>query len=116
MIGEAAEQGADVQPDHRQPGRALPTTTERHPSAQRTHHRHHASVTQTLGDGRTMGSYSLGQGQLNSAASTRFDDLLVQKIEKLQADYALKLQDALGSSKAARDNLRYSAPTAARPR
>jgi methyl-accepting chemotaxis protein len=60
-----------------------------------------AQVTQTLGDGRTMGSYSLGQGQLNSAASTRFDDLL-QKLEKLQADYALKLQDALGNSASAR--------------
>ena len=43
----------------------------------------------------------------NSSSSTRFDELLVQ-IEKLQAEYGLKLQDALGSSKAARDSL--SAP------
>ncbi len=62
------------------------------------------SVTQTLGEGRAMGSYSLGQGFLNSSSSTRFDELLVQ-IEKLQAEYALKLQDALGSSNAARESL-----------
>lgn len=66
------------------------------------------SVTQTLGEGRAMGSYSLGQGFLNSSSSTRFDELLVQ-IEKLQAEYGLKLQDALGSSKAARDNLSTAA-------
>ncbi|MBP4001705.1 methyl-accepting chemotaxis protein [Pseudomonas koreensis] len=65
------------------------------------------AVTQALGEGRAMGSYSLGQGFLNSSSSTRFDELLVQ-IEKLQAEYGLKLQDALGSSKAARDSL--SAP------
>jgi methyl-accepting chemotaxis protein len=57
-------------------------------------------VTQTLGDGRAMGAYSLGQGFLNSSSSTRFDELL-QQLEKLQAEYGLKLQDALGSSKAA---------------
>jgi methyl-accepting chemotaxis protein len=62
------------------------------------------AVTQTLGEGRAMGSYSLGQGFLNSASSTRFDELLAQ-IEKLQAEYGLKLQDALGSSKAARETL-----------
>ncbi len=65
-------------------------------------------VTQTLGEGRAMGAYSLGQGFLNSASSTRFDELLVQ-IEKLQAEYALKLQDALGASKAAREGLEPSA-------
>ena len=57
-------------------------------------------VTQTLGEGRAMGAYSLGQGFLNSSSSTRFDELL-QQLEKLQAEYALKLQDVLGSSKAA---------------
>ncbi|HCS43371.1 MAG TPA: methyl-accepting chemotaxis protein, partial [Pseudomonas sp.] len=61
-------------------------------------------VTQTLGDGRAMGAYSLGQGFLNSSSSTRFDELLAQ-IEKLQAEYGLKLQDALGSSTAARETL-----------
>ncbi|UNM20920.1 methyl-accepting chemotaxis protein [Pseudomonas sp. ArH3a] len=57
-------------------------------------------VTQTLGEGRAMGAYSLGQGFLNSSSSTRFDELL-QQVEKLQAEYALKLQDALGGSGAA---------------
>ncbi|WP_423749292.1 hypothetical protein [Pseudomonas sp. VD9] len=47
-----------------------------------------------------MGAYSLGQGFLNSSSSTRFDELL-QQLEKLHAEYALKLQDALGSSQAA---------------
>ncbi len=62
------------------------------------------AVTQTLGEGRAIGSYSLGQGFLNSSSSTRFDELLAQ-IEKLQAEYALKLADALDSSKAARAGL-----------
>jgi methyl-accepting chemotaxis protein len=57
-------------------------------------------VTQILGEGRAMGAYSLGQGFLNSSSSTRFDELL-QQLEKLQAEYGLKLQDALGASKAA---------------
>jgi len=57
-------------------------------------------VTQTLGEGRAMGAYSLGQGFLNSSSSTRVDELL-QQLEKIQAEYGLKLQDALGSSKAA---------------
>lgn len=61
-------------------------------------------VTQILGEGRAMGAFSLGQGFLNSSSSTRFDELLVQ-IEKLQAEYGLKLQDALGSSRAAHDAL-----------
>jgi methyl-accepting chemotaxis protein len=62
------------------------------------------AVTQTLGEGRAIGSYSLGQGFLNSSSSTRFDELLAQ-IEKLQAEYALKLTDALDSSQAARAGL-----------
>ncbi|MFW9082298.1 methyl-accepting chemotaxis protein [Pseudomonas sp. P2757] len=66
------------------------------------------AITQALGEGRAMGSYSLGQGFLNSSSSTRFDELLVQ-IEKLQAEYALKLQDALGSSTAARESLSTAA-------
>ena len=57
-------------------------------------------VTQTLGEGRAMGAYSLGQGFLNSSSSTRFDELL-QQLEKLQAEYGLKLHDALGASKPA---------------
>ena len=61
-------------------------------------------VTQTLGEGRAMGAYSLGQGFLNSSSSTRFDELL-QQLEKLQAEYGLKVQDALDSSKAAHGSL-----------
>ncbi|MGY2376872.1 methyl-accepting chemotaxis protein [Pseudomonas sp. SDO524_S393] len=57
-------------------------------------------VTQALGEGRAMGAYSLGQGFLNSSSSTRFDELL-QQLEKLHAEYALKLQDALSASQAA---------------
>ncbi len=54
-------------------------------------------VTQAIGEGREMGSYSLGQGFLNSAASNRFEELQA-KLDKLQADYALKVEDALGAS------------------
>ncbi|SUD33431.1 putative methyl-accepting chemotaxis protein [Pseudomonas fluorescens] len=61
-------------------------------------------VTQTLGEGRAMGAYSLGQGFLDSSSSTRFDELL-QQLEKLHAEYGLKVQDALGSSKAAQGSL-----------
>ncbi|PRA21762.1 methyl-accepting chemotaxis protein [Pseudomonas poae] len=61
-------------------------------------------VTQTLGEGRAMGAYSLGQGFLNSSSSTRFDELL-QQLEKLQSEYGLKLQDALGASNAAKASL-----------
>jgi methyl-accepting chemotaxis protein len=61
-------------------------------------------ITQVLGEGRAMGASSLGQGFLNSASSNRFDELLGQ-IEKLQAEYGLKLQDATNSSKAAAQTL-----------
>ncbi|RZI27903.1 methyl-accepting chemotaxis protein [Pseudomonas sp. 770NI] len=57
-------------------------------------------VTQALGEGRAMGAYSLGQGFINSSSSTRFDELL-QQLEKLHGEYGLKLQDAVGASKAA---------------
>ncbi|MGH8466890.1 MAG: methyl-accepting chemotaxis protein, partial [Pseudomonas sp.] len=53
-------------------------------------------VTQTLGEGRAMGAYSLGQGFLNSSSSSRFEDLL-QRLDKLAADYALRLEDALAT-------------------
>ncbi|MDT8907428.1 methyl-accepting chemotaxis protein [Pseudomonas prosekii] len=58
------------------------------------------NVTQILGEGRALGASSLGLGFLNSSSSTRFDEWLAQ-VEKLQGEYDLKLQDALGSSKAA---------------
>ncbi|KWV74867.1 methyl-accepting chemotaxis protein [Pseudomonas sp. A006] len=65
-------------------------------------------VTQALGEGRAMGAYSLGQGFINSSSSTRFDELL-QQLEKLHGEYGLKLQDALGASKAAHAALEVSA-------
>ncbi|MHC2145679.1 methyl-accepting chemotaxis protein [Pseudomonas sp. 210_17 TE3656] len=61
-------------------------------------------VTQTLGEGRTMGAYSLGQGFLNSAVSTRFEDLL-QRLDKLAANYALRVQDALATEPGAQARL-----------
>nr|WP_223569751.1 methyl-accepting chemotaxis protein [Pseudomonas sp. BF-R-26] len=61
-------------------------------------------ITQTIGKGRAMGASSLGQGFLLSSASSRFDELL-QQLEKLQGEYDLRLQDAFGASKSARDAL-----------
>jgi methyl-accepting chemotaxis protein len=61
-------------------------------------------VAATLSEGRVVGSYSLAQGFLNSAASTLFDDLLLE-LEKLHASYGLALQEALGSSPQARSAL-----------
>nr|WP_282615517.1 methyl-accepting chemotaxis protein [Pseudomonas violetae] len=90
IIASQAGLSRDTQSDMRQLTELITTVTP--------------SVTQLLGDGRAMGAFSLGQGFLNSASSTRFDELLAQ-IEKLQGEYGLKLQDALGSSKAARESL-----------
>lgn len=61
-------------------------------------------VTQALGEGRAMGAYSLGQGFLNSSSSTRFEELL-QALDKLAADYAIKVQDALGTEPRAKASL-----------
>ena len=61
-------------------------------------------VTQALGEGRSMGSYSLAQGFINSTASTRFEDLLLQ-LEKLSADYGMKLQEALSADRQAEARL-----------
>ncbi|XDY93887.1 methyl-accepting chemotaxis protein [Pseudomonas benzenivorans] len=58
-------------------------------------------VTEPLRDGRATGAYSLGQGFLNSAASTQFDELLLE-LEKVHAEYGLNLQDALSASPGAR--------------
>ena len=61
-------------------------------------------VTAPLSEGRALGSYSLAQGFLNSAASTQFDDLLLE-LEKRYAEYGLNVQEALRSSPAARQAL-----------
>ncbi|MBT8766288.1 methyl-accepting chemotaxis protein [Metapseudomonas boanensis] len=54
-------------------------------------------VSRALGKGRATGSYSLGQGFLNSAASTQLDELLLD-LDKLNAEYGLKIADALSGS------------------
>ncbi|GIZ12928.1 chemotaxis transducer [Pseudomonas sp. NCCP-436] len=61
-------------------------------------------ITSALSQGRAIGSYSLGQGFLNSAASTQFDELL-QRLERLHAEYGLNLQEALNGNAAARNGL-----------
>ncbi|MCU1718114.1 methyl-accepting chemotaxis protein [Pseudomonas sp. 5P_3.1_Bac2] len=53
-------------------------------------------VTGLLSQGRAVGSFSLAQGFLNSAASTTLDDLLLD-MEKLHAEYGQNLQAVLGS-------------------
>ncbi|QXH35070.1 methyl-accepting chemotaxis protein [Pseudomonas muyukensis] len=53
-----------------------------------------ALVTQALGEGRAMGAVALGRGFMDSSGSARFEDLL-QRLERLSADYALRLDDAL---------------------
>ncbi|MDO9622701.1 MAG: methyl-accepting chemotaxis protein [Pseudomonas sp.] len=61
-------------------------------------------VTAALSEGRAVGAYSLGQGFLNSAASIKLDDLLLE-LEKLHGDYGQSLQDALNTSQGARTAL-----------
>jgi methyl-accepting chemotaxis protein len=90
MIASQAGLSHDSQSDMRQLSELVTNITPR--------------ITQLLGEGRALGSASLGQGFLNSSSSTRFDELLAQ-IEKLHAEYGLKLQDATGSSNAAREAL-----------
>lgn len=55
------------------------------------------AITAALGEGRAIGSYTFGQGYLNSDASNKLDGLLLE-LEKQQAQYTAQLQDALGSS------------------
>src|SRR5690606_20367 len=77
------------------------------------------AITATLGQGRAVGSFSFGQGYLNSDASHQLDSLLLE-LEKQQAQYGAQLQDALAGGSAAlaqladqaavsRDSLRDSA-------
>ena len=67
-----------------------------------------AQVSATLSQARAIGSYSLGQGFLASAASNQLDDLLLD-LEKLEADYALRVREALDGSAGARDALQAPA-------
>jgi len=86
LVASQAGLSQDNQPEVRQMAELITTTTP--------------LVTATLSKGRSIGSYSLGQGFLNSAASTKLDELLLE-LEKLHAEYGLKLQDALNTSPAA---------------
>ena len=62
------------------------------------------AITAALGEGRAIGSYTFGQGYLNSDASNKLDGLLLE-LEKQQGQYAAQLQDALGSSPAVQRQL-----------
>ncbi|MFB4394855.1 methyl-accepting chemotaxis protein [Pseudomonas sp. LS_2] len=53
-------------------------------------------VTQLLGEGRALGAVALGRGFIDSSGSARFEDLL-QRLERLSADYALRVDDALAA-------------------
>jgi len=55
-----------------------------------------AQVTMALGEGRAMGAIALGRGFIDSSGSARFEDLL-QRLERLAADYGLRVDDALAS-------------------
>ncbi|MDF0730200.1 methyl-accepting chemotaxis protein [Pseudomonas entomophila] len=65
-------------------------------------------VTQVLGEGRAQGAIALGRGFIDSAGSARFEDLL-QRLERLSADYALRLDDALAADAAAKASLNGAA-------
>ena len=67
-----------------------------------------AQVTQAIGEGRAMGSVALGRGFMDSAGSARFEDLL-QRLERLSADYAIRLDDALAADNRAKAALAASA-------
>ncbi|AZL75600.1 methyl-accepting chemotaxis protein [Pseudomonas oryziphila] len=67
-----------------------------------------AQVTQALGEGRAMGSVALGRGFMDSAGSARFEDLL-QRLERLSADYAIRLDDALAADNRAKAALAATA-------
>nr|WP_234461740.1 methyl-accepting chemotaxis protein [Stutzerimonas stutzeri] len=68
------------------------------------------AISASLGEGRAVGSYTFGQGYLNSAASNTLDNLVLE-LEKLQTQYTAQLQDALGASEAARRGLDSFAAT-----
>lgn len=61
-------------------------------------------ITAMLGEGRAVGAYTFGQGYLNSDASNKLDDLLLE-LEKQDVQYGAQLQDVLGSSGAAAHRL-----------
>lgn len=67
-------------------------------------------VTKVLSEGRALGSYTLGQGILGSADSTKLDDMMLN-MEKLHAEYGFKLQSALQANPKAQSSLGQLAET-----
>lgn len=67
-------------------------------------------VTKVLSEGRALGSYTLGQGILGSADSTKLDDMMLN-MEKLHAEYGFKLQSALQGNPKAQSSLGQLAET-----
>lgn len=65
-------------------------------------------VTQRLGEGRSVASLSMARGYLDSTNSNRLDDLQLG-LEKLNAEYDMKLKEALSGSEAAFQTLNGSA-------
>lgn len=57
-------------------------------------------VTQRLGEGRSVASLSMARGYLDSTNSNRLDDLQLG-LEKLNAEYDMKLKEALAGSETA---------------
>ncbi len=65
-------------------------------------------VTQRLGEGRSVASLSMARGYLDSTNSNRLDDLQLG-LEKLSAEYDMKLKEALSGSETAFQMLNTSA-------
>ena len=61
-------------------------------------------VTAVLATGRAIGSYSMGVGFLDSGASAKMEDTLLV-MEKLHAEYGLKIKETLSASPAAQQAL-----------
>ncbi|MDB6049600.1 MAG: methyl-accepting chemotaxis protein [Pseudomonas sp.] len=67
-------------------------------------------VTSLLGQGRSMGTYSLAQNILNTTANVKFD-ILLNALDKLDADYGLRLDEAMLASPGANQQLQALAST-----
>ncbi|OHC28541.1 MAG: chemotaxis protein [Pseudomonadales bacterium RIFCSPLOWO2_12_59_9] len=61
-------------------------------------------VTAVLATGRAIGAYSMGVGFLDSGASAKMEDTLLV-MEKLHAEYGLKIKETLSASPAAQQAL-----------
>lgn len=61
-------------------------------------------ISSVLGTGRAVGSFSLGQGFLDSGSGVRFDDLLLQ-LERTHGEYGLTIAEVLKESPEAEQRL-----------